>query len=136
MRKQFQNPDEYYHQHMKEAADRYMDGLHRAELKPNAKLTRAMGERAYHNASAGYRQHLDEAYHHNVQHIVHEHRLRDRQIKREGVRFGLKVFPFISLIFAFSAWLDFFYGDPGTWLICAIGAAFFLVLLVFAFINR
>ena len=136
MRKQFQDPDEYLGQHMEAAAERYMDGLQRAELKPNNRLTRAMSERAFHEASVGYQQHLDETLHHNVQNIMRDHQRRDRQIRREGASWGLKIFPIITLVFALIAWYDFGHGDPGMWIIYAAGALVFFVLTLAAIANR
>lgn len=136
MRKRYQDPDEYVGKRMEAAADRYMDGLQRAGLKPNDRLTRAMSERAYHEASAGYQQYLDETLHQNVQSIMRDHQERERQIRREGASWGLKIFPIITLVVALLAWYNFWHGDPGMWIIYAAGALAFFALSLAAIVNR
>lgn len=136
MRKQFQDPDEYLGQHMEAAADRYMDGLRRSGLKPSKKLEQALSKHAFREASAGYQRHLDETLHHNVQSIMRDHRARERQLRREGASWGLKIFPIITLVFGLMAWYDFGHGDPGLWIIYVVGALSFLALTLAAMINK
>lgn len=130
------NPKKYMDEHLKAAADRYVDGLQRAGLKNNEKLKRAVFRRALQETSTSYKKELDEAFHHNVRFILQDSRMRDRQIRREGASWGLKIFPIITLVLALLAWYGFWHGDPGLWIIYAVFSLVFFALSLSAIVNR
>jgi hypothetical protein len=130
------NPNKYIDEHMKAAADRYVDGLQRAGLKHSERLKRAVFERALQETSTSYKKDLNEAFRHNVQVILHDYGKRDRQIRREDTSWGRKIFPIITLVFTLIAWYNFGHGDPGMWIIYAVGALVFFALSLGAIVNK
>jgi len=130
------NPKKYMDEHMKAAAGRYVEGLQRAGLKDSERLKRAVFQRTLRETSTNYQKELDEAFHHNIQFILHDFRMRDREIRREGASWGVKIFPILTLVVALLAWYDFGHGDPGMWIIYAAGALVFFVLSLAAMVNR
>ena len=62
----YPDPKHYLDTHIQRSAERYVDGLQRAGLEPNAKLTRAMYERALQEASDGYIQEAKAVRDHNI----------------------------------------------------------------------
>jgi hypothetical protein len=140
MRQSYRNHRQFVREQMEQEADRYMDGLQKAGLPPNARLTRAMAERASNKAEERYREHVSETFYQNTQHIMRTHKREMNQIKREGTRFGLKVILPIALFLGGLAWYS--YGHPGWFIpgawICyaAFALALLSILALGAIFNR
>jgi hypothetical protein len=121
---------------MEHAAHRYGDGLQRAGLQPNRKLTRAMAERARESAYEDYEKQSYRTFKGNIDTILSDYHQRDRQIKREGARMAWLICPFAMLLFGFVSWFNFHQGDVNTGLLSALGSLAFLLMLVLASRRR
>lgn len=131
MRREYEDPEEYYQKYIDRAADRYANGLRRSGLKPNDRLTRAMAERTAREAQASYIRDMTEVRDHNIQMILRDHKKRLRQIKREGASLRLKTCPPITALFGFMAWYSFH--QPGGFvngLIYVVASFTFLAMLI------
>jgi len=105
--REYENPQKHFQRHIQRSADRYMDGLNRAGMKPTPILTRAMSERAAQEARDDYRKHLTAVRDHNIRVIMRNHNKRLKKIKREGASLRLKTCPPIAACFGAMTWYSF-----------------------------
>jgi hypothetical protein len=129
-KKSYPDPDEHFEQHIDRAARRYVDGLSRAGLQPNDRLTRAMAERAWQEAREDYTRQARETFDHNINAILREHHRQMNEIKRSGHRQRLWMCPLIAGIFAGTAYYNVHTHDLLMAAICAAGALAFLLMLI------
>lgn len=132
MRKPYEDPHQHFERYIGRAADRYADGLQRAGLQPNEKLTRAMAERAFYAAREDYERQSAQTYENNIVRILHEHRARDKQIRREGARLAWITAPLVMLVFGVCAWFNWHAGEWEMALVYMAGVLAFLLMLVLA----
>jgi hypothetical protein len=78
MRRSYEDPRQHFENYIGRSADRYADGLRRAGLRPNGKLTRAMADRAARAAREDYEQRANQMLEGNVRHILREYHERVR----------------------------------------------------------
>jgi hypothetical protein len=133
VRKAYEDPESHFKRHMEQSANKYMDGLQRAGLKPNAKLTRAMAARAANEAGQSYIRETMETRDANISSILKDHNKRMNMIKRQGAALRLKTCPPIAFVFGVLAWYAFNHPVgfiPGAWIIYACMSLAFLVMLV------
>ncbi len=128
--REYPDPQQYIETHLKRAADTYLDGLRRVDLKPNNQLTKAVFERACQETEANFRQEVQEVYEHNVQMILKDHQRRMKPIRRKSAHHRLVLCPPMALVFGFFAWFNLSHGDQTTGVVCALGALAFLTMLV------
>jgi hypothetical protein len=131
--KNYEDPQRHFEQSMERSAKKYVDGLERAGLEPNAKLTRVMAERALIEAREDYNRRAAETRHHNIGVIVGNHNRRMNEIKRSGHKLRLWTCPPIAALFGFMAWYSF--SHPGAagiimGVVYVFGALAFLAMLV------
>jgi Flp pilus assembly protein TadB len=130
-KKRYPDPEEHLTQYMERAAERYMDGLSRAGLKPNDRLTRAMARRALHSAQEDYMRQARETRDHNINAILREHHREMNEIKRRGHQQRLWMCPLIAGIFAGVAYYNLVHThDLLMAAICAAFALAFLLMLI------
>jgi hypothetical protein len=133
---QYPDPEQHFANHIRRAADRYADGVKRADLEMNEKLTRAKAQHAAEAARIDYEQRAYGTLINNIKTISSRSRQRDQQIRREGAQLGMKICPPIMLAFGAIAWLNFSHSNPTMGIVYCIGACAFMVMLVYAIRNR
>lgn len=105
--REYEDPHKHLHRSLERSTDRYVQGLHRSGLKPNARLTRAMAERAVREARESYIREATEIRDHNIGVIHRNHQRRLKRIKQEGASLRLKTCPPIAALFGAVAWYCF-----------------------------
>ena len=131
--RRYEDPQKHFERSIERSAGRYVDGLNRAGLKPNARLTRAMAERAWQEARNDYTKQAKETHESNIRDIMRKHDQNLKQIKREGASLRLKTCPLIAALFGATAWYNFSQHRPDSFavgILFTIGALAFLAMLV------
>ncbi len=127
-----EHPQQYFDRYLDQAADRYVQGLKRAGLRPNARLTKAVAERAAREAYDGYMRQLNEARNHDIQIILYAYHLQMKTLKQESARLRLKVCLPLAALFGGLAWYSGTHSGfiAGSSLLFALGVGVLLAVIV------
>ncbi|MBA2393045.1 MAG: hypothetical protein H0V70_09905 [Ktedonobacteraceae bacterium] len=132
--KQFPDPQDFFVQHLEQAAEKRIRGMKRAGItRPSWKLVNRLIERDIEEGKERYIEENNKVLEHNIKVHIRSYRRRNRQINREGAQLALWTCPPVIALFSFMAWYSF--NHPGVegllmGAMYSIGALAFLGMLI------
>ena len=102
----YEDVQQHVERHMKRSAEKYVDGLQKAGLQPNARLTKAVAERALAETRENYIQNATALRDRNIKMILKKIR---RRSARRRIRQRLLLCVPLVLVFGAMAWYSFRY---------------------------
>lgn len=136
--KEYPDPNRFMEDHLNQSAQKYREGMRKANLIPSERLARALAERSVQDAREGYHKHLYETFESNVNVILAEHDRSMKQIDRDGARMTLMTAPPVILLFGGTSVYSFLQGGPvglGMGALLALGSLIFLAMMIVALLK-
>jgi Flp pilus assembly protein TadB len=125
---EYPDAKQHFDAHMERSAKKYVDGLQRAGLQPNAKLSKVISERAAQEASESYNQEFLAVRDHNTHLFEENHHSRMDQIERSSARWrALSNIP-IPAAFLLVAWYLYAHANVTMAMLFGAGAIGMFVL--------